>query len=725
MKTDLNSWATALELVARLHHRSVSADTVRDVFAWSQGSTLEEHLRRATQRLGLSSEFLVRNIEDTPAFVLPIIAELRDGGVVIVMAIGAGSISCVSPAGGSSLEWEVSRAEAVSVFTGRQLLLAPATAVHDSRLGSYLSAHTPSWFWGLIFADKRRHAEIAVASFLANLLALASSLFAMQVWDRVVPSQSIPTLWVLASGVTLAVLFEFVLRVSRVKVADTLGKKVDLTISSMFFARALDIRNDARPKSTGAFIAQLRETESIRETVASTTLTAAVDIPFAVTFLFVIWAMAGPLIWAVTLAIPLIVIPGLLLQIPLARLSGKAAREGALRHAILVESIEGIEDIKSLQAEARFHRQWDRFSFESSNVGLEQKQYVTTYTYWISAVQQVCYVAVIVLGVYMVLAGELTTGGVIGASMLTGRALSPFVQFAQIFTKWQSAKTARSALNELLNKPLDHDPQVEKLRCPIVLGSYALERVTYCYSPDEPAVLSIASLKISSGEKVALVGRNGSGKSTLLKILGTSLVPSTGTVLVDEAIMGQVDIGDIRRNVSLLTQDSRLFHGTLMENLKMGAPLSSDEALSRVLAISGVSNVLKSLPKGLETLIYEGGGGLSGGQRQSILLARTLLRDTPVVLLDEPTSAMDETAERDFVARLRPWAASRTLIISTHRPSILDLVDRIIVMDRGRIVVDGQRDEVLRQLDSRPKSGGKVSSMHKMASVHQREGGQE
>lgn len=698
MKVNLESWAIALELMASYHGLTVSAQTIKQAFAWSGGSTLDEHLKRATQRLGLAADFTSKDIRDLAPFTLPVVAELKTGDVAIVINVGAESLSCVRPELSQTIEWNVSLDEINDTFTGRVLILTPVRSVRDRRLSSYLASYTPSWFWTLVLADKKRHVEIAVASFLANLLALGSSLFAMQVWDRVVPSQSVPTLWVLASGVAVCVVFEFILRSTRVKLADILGKKVDLTISSMFFGRALDIRNDVRSKSTGAFIAQLRETETIRESVASTTLTAAVDIPFAITFLFVIWMMAGSLVLAVTVALPLIIIPGLLLQVPLARLSGAAAQEGALRNAILVEAVEGIEDIKALQAETRFHRLWDKYTYASSKVGLVQRQYVSTYIYWISSVQQLCYVAVIVSGVYMVLAGELTTGGVIGASMLTSRALSPFAQFAHIFTKWQSAKTARKALDDLLAKPLDHDADAEKLRKPVLSGSFELENVEYQYDPEQPAILRVGALRIQAGEKVALIGRNGAGKSTLLKVLASSLFPSKGTVSVDGANMAQIDVGDLRNNTSLLSQESRLFHGSLKENLKLGSPLATEDDVTLALNVSGAIDVIKSLPKGLETGVLEGGAGLSGGQKQSIMLARTLLRNTPIVLLDEPTSAMDEASEKQFIAQFGKWMEGRTVVISTHRPLLLELVDRIIVMDRGRIVLDDTKEVVLKRL---------------------------
>ncbi|MCB5205377.1 type I secretion system permease/ATPase [Neorhizobium sp. T786] len=707
MNHSLNSWAVAIEVVARYHGRAASADMIRQSFLWAADKPLEELLTYVTRRVGLTGELISRSIFDIPSYVLPIIAELKDGNVAIVTTVGDETISLLRVDSSASMERVMTREEAGELFSARLFMLSPAASVRDSQLGRYLAAYSPSWFWSLLFADKRRHLEIGVASFLANLLALASSLFSMQVWDRVVPSQSLSTLWVLVSGVFVAVMFEFMLRVSRVTIADTLGKKVDRTISSMVFGRALDICNDARPKSTGAFIAQLRETETIRESLASTTITAAIDIPFAITFLFVIWAVSGPLIWAVALALPLIIVPGLLIQIPLSKMSNLASREGALRHAILVESIAGIEDIKALQSEGRFHRLWDQYSVASSDVALKQKQYISTYIFWISSVQQICYVTVIILGVYMVLAGDLTTGAVIGASILTSRALAPFAQFAQIFTKWQATKTARKGLDELLQKPIDHQAGAGQLRRTFINGEYELSSVDFAYDLEQGPNLRISSLQIRPGEKIAIIGRNGAGKSTLLRLLANAIPPTNGTISIDGTNMRHIDVGDVRRHVALLTQDSRLFFGSLLENIKLGAPLATDEAVKHVLHLSGADLIVKSLPKGLETTILEGGAGLSGGQKQSVMLARTFLRDSSVVLLDEPTASLDEASERQLLARMVPWLAGRTFIISTHRPTMLELVDRIIVMDQGRIILDGAKELVLQRLSGAAEGDGR------------------
>jgi ATP-binding cassette subfamily C protein LapB len=701
-----NAWAAALGVIANHHGMPMSNDMISRAFVWSAARTFEDNVVQGARRLGLTAVFSKAALATLPAFAFPIVAGLKEGGATIIAAVGEDEITCVNVDQAAAIEWKIAREEADQHLSGSFLLLSAAKPIKDARLSQHLASYKGSWFWSMLLADKRRHFEIGIASVIGNLLALGSALFGMQVWDRVVPAQSLPTLWVLASGVIIAVMLEFALRISRMKLADMIGKKVDLTISSMFFARALDIRNDARPKSTGSFIAQLRETETIRESLGSSTLTAAIDMPFAIVFLFVIWMIGGPLILMVLMALPLIIIPGLLLQIPLAKLSNVTAQESALRHAILVESIDGIEDIKSLQAERRFHRLWDRYSLASSATATKQKQYISLYVYWIQSVQQLAYVMVIVAGVYMVLAGEMTTGGVIGCSMLTGRALSPFAQLAQIFTRWQSAKTAKKGLDDLLEKPIDHPTGAERMRRQHIAGDYELTAVEFGYDPEAPANLRIGNIRIKAGERIALVGRNGAGKTTLLKLLGAALPAQKGAVVLDNANIQHLDTSDVRNKVSLLTQESRLFHGSIQENIQMGSPLASRAQFDEALSISGAAQIVRTLSKGLETTVMEGGAGLSGGQKQAIMLARTLLRDPSIVLLDEPTSAMDEASEKQFIKEIKPWMEGRTVVIATHRPALLDLVDRIIVMERGRVVIDDKKEVVLARLQ-----GAAVSDM--------------
>lgn len=518
----------------------------------------------------------------------------------------------------------------------------------------------------------------------------------MQVYDRVIPAESYPTLWVLFLGVLVAAALEFAVRQARTHISDIMGKVVDLKVSSLFFARAMAIKNDERPKSTGSFISQLREIDQVRELLTSTTLGAAADMPFVLLFLGIMAWVGGWLVLIPLLAIPLIVIPGILVQWPMARLAKEGMRESAIRNAVLVESIEGVEDIKALQAEPYFQRQWEQTHAVSASIGMKQRLWGSRLTGWASTVQQITYAGMLVFGAYLVLAGEITTGTMVACSLLSSRTIAPLMQLTMVFSRWQHAKNAMEGLNELLKKPLDRDTEKNMARCPVLSGHYQLQNVQYSYD-EEKAVqaLHIDSLEIKAGERVAVLGKVGMGKSTLLKLLSGQAEANRGKVIIDGVDMSQIDPVDVRRQVGLLSQDSRLFFGTLRQNLMLGHPHATEQELIQALRISGALSLVQQDAASLDRMINEGGRGLSGGQRQMVMLSRLIVRNPQVVLLDEPTASMDEHLENYVIHQLGNWMTGRTMVLVTHRPALLALVDRIIVVEGGKIVADGPRDEIL------------------------------
>ncbi|GKX36388.1 hypothetical protein SOASR014_01270 [Pectobacterium carotovorum subsp. carotovorum] len=512
-----------------------------------------------------------------------------------------------------------------------------------------------------------------------------------------IPAQSIPTLWVLFFGVLLAAALEYAIRLSRTIVSDLMGKSIDLNVSGMLFARALAIKNEARPKSTGSFISQLREIDQVRELLTSTTVGAAADMPFVLLFLGIMAMIGGPLVFIPMLAIPLIVIPGLMLQWPMAKLAKEGMRESALRNAVLVESIEGIEDIKALQAEPYFQRQWEQTHEVSAAIGMKQRVWGARLSGWASTVQQLTYAGMLVFGCYLVMAGDITTGTLVACSLLSSRTIAPLMQLTMVFSRWQHAKTAMTGLDDLLQKPLDRPEDGKMAHCPILQGHFQLHNVQYSYDPEKgDTALQIGKLEIKPGEKVALLGKVGAGKSTLLKLLANQATATRGKVIIDGVDISQIDPADVRRQLGFLSQESRLFFGSLRQNLMLGNPHATEQELLQALRISGALSLIQQDASSLDRIIHEGGRGLSGGQRQMILLSRMLLRNPQIVLLDEPTASMDEQLESHVIHQLSSWLTGRTLVLVTHRPALLKLVDRVVVMDGGRIVADGPRDQILK-----------------------------
>jgi ATP-binding cassette subfamily C protein LapB len=578
--------------------------------------------------------------------------------------------------------------------------------VADARVDDYIKPPEPHWLWQLALKEWPRYVDVMMASVVANVLTLASMLFTRLVYDRVIPAQSEPTLWVLFSGLLLALALGFCIRTARTHISDQTGKRADLRISDRVFGHALRIRSDARPPSTGAFISQIRELEQVRELATSSTVGAMADLPFFLLFVVVMWWMGGHLVWVPLAALPLLLVPGLLAQRPLARLTKEGMREGSIRNAMLVEVVQGLDDIKLLRAEPRFQSQWNHLNEVIGQISLRQRFLSALLTHWTQEVQTLAYAGVVLVGAYSVMAGEMSTGTLVACSMLVSRMMGPLAQVTGIMTRWQQAQVAREGLDKLMQRPVDQPERSRRVHRPVLWGDYEIEQLQFRYAQADPRPsLDIAALKIGRGEKVAVLGRNGAGKSTLLQALAGLQRPQVGQVYLDGIQLDTLDPADVRRDVALLNQNASLFFGTVRDNITLGMPHASDEDVLRAVELSGAGPYLRGLPDGLDHPLLEGGRGLSGGQRQALLLARTLIRDPRVLLLDEPTAWLDETTERSVIEAMAPWLVGRTLVIATHRPAVLQWVDRVIVVEGGRVVADSPKDKMkVRRAAARPAS---------------------
>lgn len=691
-----NQIAAMLRAAARFG-KPAEASTLQQHMRWFNHFTPQQQLTRLADLLGLHVSMVTASRLRWCPEIAPVLLLLNNGGVALLEEIAAdGRVRYWLSEGGDVIR-EGELDELLARSQPDVAVIGVAARARDARTDEFVQPWQPHWFWHHFRSMKRRIAEISLASVVGNLLALAGILFSMQVYDRVIPAQSQATLWVLFTGVLLAAAMEYIIRLMRTQVADLMGKRIDLKVSAMLFARAMKIRNEARPRSTGSFIAQLREIDQVRELLTSTTVSAAADLPFVLLFLFITASIGGWLVLIPLLAIPLIVIPGLLIQIPMARLAQEGLREGALRQAILVETLEGVEDIKALQAEPYFQQQWEQTHEVGAAIGNQQRLWGARLTGWAASVQQLTYAGMLVFGVYLVLDNQITTGTLVACSLLSSRTLAPLMQLTMVFSRWQHAKSAMKGLNELLKKPLDQPDNRTLAHCPLISGQYQLHDVHYRYDEESRnSVIALTHLKIEPGERIAILGKVGAGKSTLLKILAGQALASQGKVLVDGVDISCIDPVDLRRQLGWLSQDARLFFGTLRQNLLLGNPHASEQELLHALRISGALSLVQQDAASLDRIIQEGGRGLSGGQRQMILLSRMILRQPQIVLLDEPTAAMDEQLEAQVIRQLSQWITGRTLVLVTHRPALLRMVDRIIVMDNGRIVADGPRDKILR-----------------------------
>lgn len=691
----LENWRDAMLQVAQHYRIECSPETVRLVMAWNDESRLEPALQQMARQAGLALRLVTSDLSGVTAWQLPLVAQLSDGQVVVVHTLN-GDQAGVTASGDAGLQTARNTTELNSRLV-QLAVLRPAESVPDSRVDEYIKPYQPHWLRTIVLRDMRPYGHIMLASMVANMLALAGILFSMQVYDRVVPAQSYPTLYVLFGGAILATLFAYIMRQARMKITDILGKRADLRVSDKVYGHALRVRNSARPQATGTFIAQLRELEQVREMMTSTTVAAIADLPFFLLFCVLFWYIAGGLVWVPLVAAVLLVVPGLMLQKRIRALAQANMRESSLRNAMLVESVQGMEDIKVLQAEQRFQNQWNHYNAVSADSGVKLRTLVGSLNNWAQTVQGAVFMVVVCVGAPLVMEGDMTTGVLVAASILSSRMLAPLTSVAQIINRWQQTKIAAEALNGILQLPVDNPQHEKRIHLPTIRGEYEIRNAVFAYDQNVPA-LRISSLRLQPGERVAVLGKNGAGKSTLLQALSGLMEASSGTVLLDGVNMARVDPADIRRDIGLVSQNARLFHGTLRENLTLGAPHATDHDIMSALQAAGAWAFIQQLPSGLDYLVKEGGLGLSGGQRQSLLLARQLIRNPVILLLDEPTASLDESAEKQVMASLANLRADQTLVIATHRTATLALVDRIIVLDQGRIVLDDAREAALKRL---------------------------
>jgi len=691
-----------LVILTRLHGRPLSASAlVAGLPSGSEAMTPDTFIR-AAERQGYSARLLRKRLRKVHALSLPAVLLLEDGGACVLAGLDteAGEAAVIVPESGFG-ERTVPLADLEARYSGYCLFALPRPGARV-QVDNRIEAPGSSWFWGTLWHFRRYYLEAGVAAVLVNLLAVATALFIMNVYDRVVPNQAFETLTVLAIGVLIAIGFEFLARNLRAYFLDYAGKKADVVLASRILAQALGLRLDASPASSGTFAAQVRELESLRDFMSSATMITLTDLPFTLFFVWIVHLIGGPLYLVPLLALPVVVLAGLLVQWPLSYLMRKHLRETAARHGLLVEAVGNLETLKALNAEGVIQGRWEEWTALSGDTATKSRFLSGLVVNFAALVQQGATIAVVVWGVYLIAAGELTVGALIACVILTGRSLAPLGQLAGLLTRFQQARASYFMLDELMRRDVERPPGRRFLHRPSIKGDLRFGEVSFAYPGEKAEALKGVSFAVAAGERVAILGRIASGKSTLLKLLLGLYQPASGSVTLDGADIEQFDPADLRRGIAYVGQDATLFQGSLRDNLALARPAADDEEILAAARISGLDTLVDQHPLGFDMPVGEGGRGLSGGQRQAVAIARAALTDAPVVLLDEPTSAMDHSTEQLCLARLGEWLRGRTLLLVTHKPSMLNLVDRILVLDAGRLVMDGPREQVLAQLVKQP-----------------------
>ncbi|GGG71715.1 ABC transporter ATP-binding protein/permease [Salipiger pallidus] len=642
---------------------------------------------------GLQAE-AQKAVRPAPA-LWPAIALMTNGQAVLVLEQEAGGL-VVYDAGAKGHRAEVPLGDFAPFFSGTVLRAeAPVAALADAHTDA---AEAPHWFWGQFRRFRRSFAEVALGSFVANLLAVSVALFSLQVYDRVIPHQSESTLWVLAAGAFMALLLESFLKIARSQLLDGAGRQIEMTVQELLMSRLLGMRSDTSGRSPAQLFSAMREFGSVREFFTAGTVGALADIPFIFVFLALVWSIAGPVVGVLIAGGVLMVLPSLVMQRRMIRLTKEMQGASSRQSRLLQEVVGEIDTIKAQRGEDRFARIWAELTAVQALKSSQQRQLSAVLSFWSAGMQQATYVTAVIAGTYLVFAGEFTVGSIIATGILTSRTLAPLTQLSGILARWGNVKGALDGLDAIAEAPQDRSEARTYLRREHLKGAFDLRDVTFRYDPESASVVDLQSLSIKPGQTLALLGANGSGKTTLLKMLSGLYAPASGRLLVDGTEVGQIEPRDLRRCIGYLGQDVRLFQGTLRDNLTLSLLERDDARLYEALDFAGLGQFVKQHPKGLDLDIRDGGEGLSGGQRQSIGWARLWLQDPDICLLDEPTAALDQTLEKTLISRLEGWLASRTAIIATHRVPILSLADRTMVMANGRIAVDGPRDEVLSHL---------------------------
>jgi len=655
---------------------------------------------RAAARAGLSAKLSRRPLERIDTVLLPAVLMLHGEAACVLLGwdeSGENARLLFPETGQGTVV--LGRAELAARYTGIAIFARPHFRF-DKRTPQVGEVKLRHWFWGAMADQWPVYRDVLAAALLINVMALTMPLFTMNVYDRVVPNRAIETLWVLALGVALVIVFDLVLRTLRGYFIDLASARIDMQLSAKIMERVLGVRMEARPAAVGSFASNLRSFESVRDFITSATVTTFIDLPFALLFLLVIAIIAWPLIFPVLVAMILVTIYAYVLQHKMHELSETTYRAGALRNATLIESLTALETIKTQGAEGVMQNKWEKSVAFVARVNNQMRFLSAAATNGAMEVQQLVNVMVVIAGVYLISEGMLSMGGLIACTMLSSRAVAPLGQVVGLLMQYHNAKVALTSLEQVMANPVERPNDANFVHRPELRGNIEFRDVAFNYPNTQVAALKSVNFTIREGEKVVVIGRVGSGKTTLQKLLMGLYQTTGGAVSIDGVDVRQLDPADLRRNIGYVPQDVTLFYGTLRDNISIGAPFADDTAILAAAEAGGLTEFVNRHPDGFEMMIGERGESLSGGQRQGVAIARAFLMDPPILLLDEPTSAMDFSSEQQFKQRLKTIAAHKTVIIVTHRNSLLDLATRIIVIDDGKVVADGPRDQVVQALQS-------------------------
>ncbi len=684
--------------------RAKSAEAIRAGLAYDEKGMGPQLFCEAAQRMALKTKIARR---DDPwsidSAVLPGVLILKDNKACVLIAAGKDgkTAKIFLPEAGEIRE--VSRSEIASQYAGYAIFVHPNAEFSDPAAPAARDVDR-HWFWGTVLDNKGLYARVALTSILINLFGLTSSIYIMSVYNRVIPNNAMETGWVLAIGAMTVFVFDFIMRTLRGYFIDIAGRRIDVIVTRRVYDHLLDMKLSGKPASGGAFANMLREFDSVRDFFTSATMTAVVDLPFAFVYLLMIYILGGPVAFLLASLIIVVIGASLALQVPLKMMVAKSIHSAENKHGLLVETISGLETIKAVSADGRMRARYGVHVGESAAHG-QQSRFISALTVnFATLLQQAATVIIVLMGMYLVRDSEMTMGALIACVLLGGRAIAPIGQVANLLARYHQSRNSLKTLENIMAVPTERPPHKQFLHRPQLSGKIAFDKVSFSYPKTERKVLDNVSFTINPGEKVGLIGRIGSGKSTIARLLLGLYDPDEGTIYADDTDYRQIDPADLRRNTAYIAQDVVLFRGTVRENITVSRPHATEDEIFAAAKAAGVHDFVSRHPMGYDAPVGERGEGLSGGQRQAIALSRAMLLRPNIMICDEPTNAMDIEAEQAFVRHVQGQIRGKTLLLITHRQHLLTLVDRLILVDQGRIVLDGPRDKVLQAL-----AAGKVS----------------
>ena len=703
-KNEEDTLLESLLFLSKFHKRTASAESLIAGLAIHNTLMTPSMFQKSAKKIGLIVKAVSRKLQDIDNKALPAVMILNNNKACVVLNIDKSidEVKLILPHV-SSGEINLSIDEIEKLYTGNLFIVKPAYNFENRVDKDVEITDTKRWFWRTMKKNLSLYKLVITAAILINIFVIFVPLFTMNVYDRVLPNKAIDTLWVLLSGIVFVLIFDFILKLIRAYFIEQAGKRADIRMSSKIFDQLLNIKLDSKPSSTGMFVSRLQSFESVREFFTTATITAFVDLPFIILFIFIIFYVGGPIGYISIATMLIAVLFSFFMQRPIKKNILNSAKEDQIKQTVLTETVTGLEIIKSVRAQNRMRTHWEKSISQTSYYGNKTHYLSQVVTYFVGLISQLSGVLIVAGGVLLASEGSMTMGAIIAAMMLNSRVIGPVSQIAGMIIRLDRTMLSLNNIDEIMKMPVEREKSQSYLSRPNLNGSIVFKDVNFSYKEQKFDVLKNININIKKGEKVGIIGKIGSGKSTLAKLLLNLYEPSKGSVLVDNTDIRQIDPVDLRRSIGYVPQEPFLFMGSIKDNITIGEQYATDEQILKASKVSGVHDFLGKHESGYDLIVGERGEGLSGGERQSVTLARAILSDPNILVLDEPTNMMDELSENMFKKNLATIIKNKTVIIVTHKPSLLSLVDRLIVVEDGKIVADGPKEKIIASLGNKTK----------------------